>query len=129
MFCPHEPHKGKSLRTGAEMRKRVFILSRHSLFSQGIETLLSQDPGLEIVGQDTDIDAAAEFLETCHPDVMVLDCDDPEPDLSPAVLCVLRKRLGIRVIGLSLQDNKLYVYRGEQKQVRQVEDLLTEIEA
>jgi DNA-binding NarL/FixJ family response regulator len=110
------------------MSKRVFILSRHSLFSQGIETLLAQESEFEIVGRDKGFDAAAEFLETCHPDVMILDCDDPEPDLSPAVLCVLRKRLGIRVIGLSLLDNRIYVYRGEEKQVCQLEDLLEAIE-
>jgi chemotaxis response regulator CheB len=110
------------------MRKRVFILSRQSLFSQGIESLLSQHPGLEIVGRDTNFDAAAEFLETSCPDVVILNCDDPDPDLSPTVVCILRKRLGICVIGLSLQDNKLYAYRGEQKQVYQVEDLLETIE-
>lgn len=109
------------------MSKRVFILSRHSLFSQGIEILLAQEPGLEIVGRDTDFDAAAEFLQACPPDVVILNCDDPEPDLSPAVLCILRKRLGISVIGLSLHDNEIYVYRGEQKQVCQVEDLLEAI--
>lgn len=109
------------------MSKRVFILSRHSLFSQGIETLLAQDPELEIVGRETDFATAAEFLQACPPDVVILNCDDPEPDLSPAVLCILRKRLEIRLIGLSLLDNRIYVYQGEEKQVCQVEDLLEAI--
>lgn len=106
------------------MKKRVFVLSRHSLFGQGIEALLSQADGVEIVIPETDINTAVECIQHNRPDVVILNCDDPEPDLTPAVLCIIRERLGISVIGLSLKDNKISIYRGEQKQVCQLEDLL-----
>jgi hypothetical protein len=36
----------------------------------------------------------------------------------------LRERLGCMIIGLSLRDNKISIYRGEHKEVREVTDLL-----
>jgi DNA-binding NarL/FixJ family response regulator len=108
--------------------KRVFILSRHSLFGQGIETLLSQQAELDIVSRETDLSAAVECIRTSRPDVVIVDCDNPEPDLSSAVMCILQERLGVCVIGLSLRDNRISIYRGEDREVRQVEDLLAAIQ-
>jgi hypothetical protein len=44
------------------------------------------------------------------------------------VLDILRDRLGMLIVGLSLRNNQISVYRGEKKQVRQVEDLLDAIQ-
>ena len=107
--------------------KRVFILSRRRLFHQGIETLLSQEAELEIVGQDSEPSAAVECIQTFNPDVIILNLDDPEPDLSSPVLCVLRERAGIRIVGLSLKDNKICVFQGENKLIHRLDDLFDAI--
>ena len=108
--------------------KRVFILSRESMFSLGIETLLSQEAGIEIVNRDTNFGASIECIQRHSPDVVIVNCDDPEPELTSAVLSIFRDTLGICVIGLSLENNQISIYRGEKKQVRQVEDLLNAIQ-
>ena len=108
--------------------KRVFILSRQSMFSGGIEALLSQEEGIEIVSRDTDLSASLECIRKSDPDVVIINCDDPDPELTMTVMDILRDRLGIRVIGLSLRNNQISIYRGEKKDVRQVEDLLMAIE-
>jgi DNA-binding NarL/FixJ family response regulator len=36
--------------------KRIFMLSSHPLFSQGVESLLRRETGLEIVGREADAD-------------------------------------------------------------------------
>ena len=107
--------------------KRVFVLFRRSLFHQGIKTLLSQETELEIVGQDTEAAAAVACIQTFKPDVVILNLDDPEPDLSSSVLCVLRERTGIRIIGLSLRDNRICVFQGENKEIHQLDDLFDAI--
>ena len=112
---------------GIQGMKRVFVLSRRSLFHQGIETLLSQEAELEIVGQDTEPSAAVECIQTFNPDVVILNLDDPEPDLSSPVLCVMREKTNTRIIGLSLKENKICVFQGEDKQVHQLEDLFNAI--
>ena len=108
--------------------KRVFILSRHTLFCDGIVALLSQEAGFDVVGQDTELSSAVESIKSLSPDVVIINCDDPEPDLSQVVASLLQNRLGVRIIGLSLEDNKISIYRGEDKQVHQLEDLLKAIE-
>jgi len=110
------------------MAKRVFVLSRQSLLGKGIETLLSQESGIEIVTTDKALSEAVECIIQNRPDVVIINCDDAEFDLSPAVSYMLRERLGIRIIGISLQDNEISIYREEQKQIRQLEDLLTAIQ-
>lgn len=109
--------------------KRVFVLSRNTLFGQGIETLLSMEDELDIVSRYNDIRSAVESIQSTCPEVVILNCDDPEPEISPALLCILREKPGICVIGVSLQDNSICVYRGERKRVSQLEDLLDAIYA
>jgi DNA-binding NarL/FixJ family response regulator len=114
---------------GMEMgtMKSVFVLSRPSLLSQGIESLLAQEARLEIVNPEKDLSTAVESIQKHRPDVVIVNLDDPELDLSPAFLCILKERLGIRVIGLSLKENCISIYRGEHKEIRQVDDLLDAI--
>ncbi len=103
--------------------KRLFILSQQSMFGLGIETLLSQNADIEIVGRSTDLNSSLECIKNRRPDIVIVNCDDPEPGLTAVMMDLLRDRLGICVIGLSLQDNQISIFRGENKQVRQVEDL------
>ena len=112
---------------GIESVKRIFILSRRSLFHQGIETLLSQESEIEIVGHETEPNAVVECIQTFNPDVVLLNLDDPEPDLSSPVLCVLRDMSEIRIVGLSLKENKICIFQGENKQVHQLDDLFNAI--
>lgn len=112
---------------GSQGMKRVFVLSRRSLFHQGIETLLSQEAELEIVGQDTEPSEAVECIQKFNPDVIILNLDDPELDLSSPVLCVMREKTAIRIVGLSLRENKICIFQGEDKQVHKLEDLFNAI--
>jgi DNA-binding NarL/FixJ family response regulator len=104
--------------------KRVFIISSHPLFGRGIESLLCQETGVEILGWETDPDVAVERIKELWPDVVIVDCDDPGSSLTPGVICVLKERLGLRVIGLSLKENRISIYYGEQRIVREVKDLI-----
>jgi DNA-binding NarL/FixJ family response regulator len=108
--------------------RRVFILSCHPLFGQGVESLLRREAGLEIVGQETDLDQAVERIKEIRPDVVILDCAEPARDPTLAVMRILREGLGTKVIGLNLQNNTLYIYRGEQRLVKEVKDLIEAIE-
>jgi DNA-binding NarL/FixJ family response regulator len=106
--------------------KRVFVLSRHSLFSKGIEALLAQNPEIKIVHREIDRNVV-DFIQEYRPDVVIINCDDQEDDLSRAVTCIVKKRLGISVIGLSLNDNRINIYRGQEKQILNLSDILQAI--
>ncbi|MHB0988166.1 MAG: hypothetical protein ACYC3P_05810 [Bellilinea sp.] len=84
---------------------------------------------MEIVnrGQDMYPHATIECILTDRPDVVMVNCDDHEPELLPVIQCILRDRSEIRVIGLSLQNNQISIFQGERKQIRKVDDLLKAI--
>ena len=107
--------------------RRIFILSSHPLFSQGVESLLRQQPGVEIVGRETDVDKAMECIKELQPDVVILD-GGPTRDPTLAVVRILGEGVGTKLIELNLQDNTVYVYRGEQRVVKDVKDLIEAIE-
>ncbi len=109
--------------------KRIFMLSSHPLFSQGVESLLCREAGLEIVGREMDLEKGLDRIRELRPDVVIVDSGDPTRDPTPTVMRILREGLGTRVIGLNLQDNIVCIYRGEQRIARGVEDLLEAIEA
>ena len=46
----------------------------------------------------------------------------------PSVMRILREGVGTKVIGLDLQDNKMFIYRGEQRVVKEVKGLVEAIE-
>jgi DNA-binding NarL/FixJ family response regulator len=108
--------------------KRVFILSSHPLFSQGVESLLRQEAGLDIVGREADADKALERIKEIQPDVVILECAEPTRDPTLAVVRILRKEVGTKLIELNLQDNTVCIYRGEKRVVKSIEDLVEAIE-
>jgi AmiR/NasT family two-component response regulator len=112
----------------AGVMMRVFIVSSHPLFGQGVESLLRQEAGVEIVGREADVDEAVERIKELRPDVVILDSADLVSDPTPAVMRILREGVRAKVIGLNLEDNTMCVYRGEQREVKGVEDLVEAIE-
>jgi DNA-binding NarL/FixJ family response regulator len=107
--------------------KKIIILSRQSMFSHGIERLLSEEEGFEIVNKAVDLDSLVETAQQVSADIVIVNCEDPGMGLPPAISCMLRERLGICLIGLSLNDNKMCIYRGENKQILEVNDLVQAI--
>jgi FdhD protein len=105
----------------------ILMVSSYPLFSQGIESLLCREVGLEIVGRETDFDRAIERINELQPDVVILDSADPAWQAASAVMRILKERLGIKVIGLNLQDNTICVYREERRMAKGVKDLVEAI--
>jgi TorA maturation chaperone TorD len=108
--------------------KRVFLLSCHPLFGQGVELLLCQEAGLDIVGRQTDVDRAVEDIQKLRPDAVIVASSDPENDFAPVVMRILREGAGTKIVGLDLRDNTVCIYRGEQWIIKEVEDLVKAIE-
>lgn len=103
---------------------RVFILASQSLFAQGVHSLLSGQPGIEIVGSASDPGALAQ-ARALAPDVVLIEARGEEQSRLAAQ--VLESLPGVKVIGLSLEDNCIHTYYQQMKQGRRVEDLLETI--
>lgn len=108
--------------------KRVVMLLSHPLFGQGVESLLRRETGLEIVGRETDANKVMERIKDLHPDVVILDGADPPCERVPLMMRILTEVVGTKVVTLNLKNNTMCVYRGEQRVVKQVQDLVEAIE-
>jgi chemotaxis response regulator CheB len=108
--------------------KRIFVLSSQSLFSQGVEILLRQDQGMELVGEETDVDRAIARIKALCPDVIVVEQEPLASDPALVVMRILDELPSAKIVGLNLSDNTIRVYRGEQRIARSISDLLQVIE-
>jgi len=107
---------------------KVFIISNHLMFSQGLENLLGQNENLITVGQEAQVDRAIEQIKELEPDVVLLDSTETEENSAPEVVRILKTIPSVKVIGLSLRDNEFYIYRASQWTAETVEDLVAAIE-
>ncbi len=108
--------------------KRVFIVSRHPLFSQGVEDLLMQQGRFTILGHEQDGAAALSCIQALQADVVIVDCDQQDTSFCALITRVLDLVPPVRIVGLGLQDNRLYVFRREEKIVGRVEDLIAAVD-
>ncbi len=103
---------------------RVFMISHLPLFSQGLETLLCREGGVEIVGRESELLIALTKISELAPDAVLLDAtlqtDDPA-SIAARILTVNKDTL---VITMSPDDNSISVFRKEQRTVHKIQDLM-----
>jgi len=104
---------------------RVFILANQPLFAQGVQSLLSGQPGIEVIGVETIGPDIFARVYAVVPDVVIIETRGEEQ--SRLVAQVLESIPGAKVIGLTLEDNRIRTYYRQMKQGRRVEDLLEAI--
>lgn len=103
------------------------MLSSQTLFSQGVESLLRGQLGVEIVGRETDTSKAVESIRKLKPNVVVIDGKDLASAPFSAVACLLKEEEGLRIIAMNLENETIRVFRGEQRNAVTVEDLVAAI--
>jgi len=104
---------------------RVFIFASQRLFAQGVQSLISGRPGIEVVGVATMGPEAFAQAKAAAPDVVIIEATVAEQGRQ--VGHVLESIPAAKVVGLSLEDNRIHIYYQQMKQSRRVEDLLEAI--
>ena len=113
--------------TSTSTSTRIFMLSSQPLFSQGVESLLRGKAGLEIVGREADPTKAVAWIRTLKPDVVIVDSKDLASAPFSLVACLLKEDENVRIIALSLENQTIRVYHGEQRHALTVDDLIAAI--
>jgi CheY-like chemotaxis protein len=106
------------------MATRVLIIGRHQLFHDGITHLLGEQSDLIVVGSVRNWDKAREIMSRQQPDVLIIDHESAElreQDLTPLLENVDRD---IKVIYLTLAQNKMIIHKRQQIANVTVGDLL-----
>lgn len=119
-----DSHSLPSARLEDMIMTRIFVLCNQSVFSRGVEILLRQDKGVELVGEEANVERAIERVRVLCPDVVLVEQEPPACDPALVVMRILEELPGAEVVRLNLNDNTIRVYRGQQRIARDIGDLL-----
>jgi DNA-binding NarL/FixJ family response regulator len=90
---------------------KVLLVDDHRILREGLRALLSEQPGLVVVGDASDGEEALALIAESHPDVVVMDMVMPRMSGLEATTLIRRLHPGVRVLILSMYDDDEYVQR------------------
>ncbi|MBV8732735.1 MAG: response regulator transcription factor [Acidobacteriia bacterium] len=88
---------------------RVLLTDDHTLFRQGIRTLLTAEPDIEVVGEAASASEAVTMARTLRPDVVLMDVGMAGLSSFEATRQIRKDRAETRVIFLSMYDDEDYL--------------------
>jgi DNA-binding NarL/FixJ family response regulator len=93
---------------------RILLADDHTLVRAGVRRILEAQPGITVVGEVSDGDAALEFLQANPVDVLVLDLTMPRTDGFEVLRRVKTTLPGLKVLVLTMHADAEYVARAVQ---------------
>ena len=91
------------------MKVRILIADDHAIMRQGLRSMLSDEPGFEVVGEAGDGREAIRLVRDLEPDVVVMDVGMPELNGVEAARQVVRDHPQVRVVALSMHADRRFV--------------------
>jgi DNA-binding NarL/FixJ family response regulator len=88
---------------------KVLIADDHQMFIDGLKSMLEETDGIQIIGQAMN---GLEVMEICNQvavDVVIMDISMPEMDGVEATRELLKKHPHIKVLGLSMFNDRNYI--------------------
>ncbi len=94
-----------------EKKITVLICDDHALFREGVKTVLSAQPDIEVVGEASDGKEAVERAIRLGPDVVLMDISMPVLKGFEAVRRIRKGRPDVKVLILTVYDDEDMVAR------------------
>src|SRR3954453_61856 len=88
---------------------RILLTDDHTLFRQGIRTLIASEPDMEVVGEAANASEAVALAGQTHPDVVVMDIGMTGMSSFEATRLIRKDRPDTRVVFLSMYDDEDYL--------------------
>ena len=88
---------------------RVMLTDDHTLFRQGIRTLLSAEPDMEIAGEAANASDAVTVARQTRPDIVLMDIGMSGMSSFEATRLIRKERPETRVVFLSMYDDEEYL--------------------
>lgn len=92
-----------------ERKIRVLLADDQSILADGIKSMLSSCPDLEVVGIASDGFEALTLTESCSPDVVLMDIRMPNMNGVIATQEIKRRRPDVKVLILTTFDDSDYI--------------------
>jgi two-component system, NarL family, response regulator NreC len=91
---------------------RILLADDHTLFRQGVKTLLAAESDIEIVGEAANGAEALERAGQSRPDVVLMDIGMPGPSSFETTRQIRRTRPETKVLFLTMYDDEDYLVEG-----------------
>jgi DNA-binding NarL/FixJ family response regulator len=91
------------------LKIRVLLTDDHTLFRQGIRTLLAAEPDIEIAGEAANASDAVSAARQAKPDVVLMDIGMTGMSSFEATRLIRKERPETRVVFLSMYDDEDYL--------------------
>ncbi len=91
-------------------RLRVLVVDDHALFRRGLQTILEQEPDLELVGEASDGAEAVEKAQELMPDVVLMDVRMPKRSGIEATTQIKDLLPHAKILMLTISDEEADLY-------------------
>ena len=91
------------------MSIRIIIADDHKIMREGLSALISNEMGMEVIGEAEDGQSAVRMARKLTPDVIVMDIGMPELNGIECTRQVLSENPDIRVLVLSMHSDRRFV--------------------
>ena len=92
-------------------RIKVLVCDDHAVFREGVKTVVSRQPDIEVVGEAADGKEAVELVRRLHPDVVLMDISMPGLRGFDATRRIKKAWPEVRVLILTVYDDEDLVTR------------------
>lgn len=90
-------------------RIRILVIDDHHVFRNGMRSLISVEPDLDLIGEASSTDDAVEAAEMLIPDVILMDLHLPGLGGLAATRSILQKNPSVRVLVLTMYDDDVHL--------------------
>jgi DNA-binding NarL/FixJ family response regulator len=97
--------------TNTQATARILIVDDHPIVRLGIRQMLAADPGLAVCGEAGTAAAACELVETCKPDLALIDLTLERGNGLELIRSIHARAPQVRVLVLSMHDEALFAER------------------
>lgn len=90
-------------------KHRVLIAEDHAILREGLRSLLTSDPDIEIAGEAEDGKQAVQGVQNLNPDIVLMDLSMPRLHGVEAVKEIRRMAPDVKIVVLTVHENEEYV--------------------
>jgi DNA-binding NarL/FixJ family response regulator len=93
---------------------KILIVDDHALLREGLQSLLSAEPGMRVVGTADSAESGIEKIGNLSPDVVLTDLAMPETGNVDAIRLIREAHTAMRILALTFHKEDGYIYAALQ---------------